>query len=79
MLLMMSCASNLKIEYVHEVPDIPAFPIFPQPNCVTFDEESETVSMPLWYWEAIARYKIDVDAIRNYLVGIGDYKKEKAK
>ncbi|MGP1602717.1 hypothetical protein [Treponema sp.] len=31
------------------------------------DEETETVSMPLWYWQRIAEYKIDVDAIENYL------------
>jgi hypothetical protein len=25
------------------------------------------VSMPLWYWQKVAEYKIDVDAIENYI------------
>jgi hypothetical protein len=34
---------------------------------VEYDEETDTVSMPLWYWQQIAEYKIDVDAARDYL------------
>jgi hypothetical protein len=28
--------------------------------------------MPLWYWQKIAEYKIDVDAIAEYLTRIGE-------
>jgi hypothetical protein len=34
---------------------------------VEYDEETDTVSMPLWYWQKVAEYKIDVDAIEEYL------------
>jgi hypothetical protein len=34
---------------------------------VEYDEETDTVSMPLWYWRLIAEYKIDVDAAEEYL------------
>jgi hypothetical protein len=43
------------------------FPVFPPPDPVTLDAETETVSMPLWYWEKVAEYKIDVDAIEKYI------------
>jgi hypothetical protein len=36
--------------------------------------------MPLWYWQKIAEYKLDVDAIRDYFVilrGYNDVKKMK--
>jgi hypothetical protein len=62
---MTACATT-KIEYVREIPAV-AFPVFPPPDCVEYDEETDTVSMPLWYWQKIAEYKIDVDAARDYL------------
>jgi hypothetical protein len=43
------------------------FPVFPPPDYVTYDEATDTVSMPLWYWQQVAEYKIDVDAARDYL------------
>jgi hypothetical protein len=46
---------------------VPAFPVFPAPDHVTLDEKTETVSMPLWYWQEIAKYKIGVDAVETYL------------
>jgi hypothetical protein len=52
---------------VYETPDVPAFPIFPSPDSVTFDEASETVAMPVWYWQKVAEYKISVDAIEKYI------------
>lgn len=65
-LSMTACASTPRIEYVHDVPAI-TFPVFPPPDCVEYDEATDTVSMPLWYWRDIAEYKIDVDAIEEYL------------
>jgi hypothetical protein len=62
---MTACATT-KIEYVREIPAV-TFPVFPPPDCVEYDEETDTVSMPLWYWQKIAEYKIDVDAARDYL------------
>jgi hypothetical protein len=63
-----ACATSVpRIEYVRETPDIQAFPIFPSPDSVTFDVASETVSMPLWYWQKIAEYKMSVDAIEQYI------------
>lgn len=46
----------------------PSFPEFPTPyvdgvSVVTFDEATGNVSMPLWYWKAIVRYKVDVDTV----------------
>lgn len=64
---MTACAGSPRIEYVYETPGVPAFPVFPPPDPVTLDGEKETVSMPLWYWQKIAEYKIDVDAIEEYL------------
>jgi hypothetical protein len=51
---------------VREIPAV-TFPVFAPPDCVEYDEKTDTVSMPLWYWQQIAEYKIDVDAIRDYL------------
>ncbi len=52
-----------------DICDIPAvvFPVFPAPEYASFDEETGLVSIPLWYWEEIAKYKISVDAIEIYL------------
>jgi hypothetical protein len=61
-----ACATT-KIEYVREIPSV-TFPVFPPPDCVEYDEETDTISMPLWYWQEIAEYKIDVDAVRDYLM-----------
>ena len=75
-LLTIACQTSQKIEFVHEVPAI-VFPTFPPPDCVTFDEETELVSMPLWYWLLIANYKIDMDAIEEYLDRLRELNREK--
>jgi hypothetical protein len=64
---MTACAT--KIEYVREIPAV-NFPAFPPPDCVAYDEATDTVSMPLWYWQKIAEYKIDVDTARDYLAAL---------
>jgi hypothetical protein len=61
-----ACKTTPRVEYIHEIPDV-IFPVFPPPDSVTYDEETDTVSMPLWYWQKIAEYKIDVDAIAEYI------------
>jgi hypothetical protein len=63
---MTACETIPSVEYIHEIPDV-AFPVFPPPDCVTYDDKSDLVSMPLWYWQKIAEYKIDVDAIDEYI------------
>jgi hypothetical protein len=65
MLSMATCATT-KIEYAREIPAVP-FPVFPPPDCVEYNEATDTVTMPLWYWQKIAEYKIDVDAAHDYL------------
>jgi hypothetical protein len=40
------------------------------PDCVVYDDETDLVSMPLWYWKKIAEYKIDVDAINKYFIAL---------
>ncbi|MDR0785575.1 MAG: hypothetical protein LBE74_06815 [Treponema sp.] len=52
------------------MPAVPAFPVFPPPDCVTYDEESDMVAMPLWYWQEVAEYKISMDAIREYITAL---------
>jgi hypothetical protein len=69
---MTACASEPRIYYVHEAPDTPAFPVFPPPDAVIYDEETDTVSMPLWFWQKITEYKISVDAICDYLTILHD-------
>jgi hypothetical protein len=61
-----ACKTTPGVEYIHEIPDV-NFPVFPAPDSVTYDDETDTVLMPLWYWQKIAEYKIDVDAIENYM------------
>ena len=63
--LITACVTKGKTEYIYIVPAVD-FPLFPDPEPVVLDEETETVSMPLWYWQRIAEYKIDVDAIEKY-------------
>lgn len=67
-----SCAGSPKVEYVRTAIAVPAFPAFPDPDPVTLDEGTETVSMPLWYWMKIAEYKIGVDAAEAYLKKAGE-------
>ena len=64
MLLITSCVTETKVvtKVVHDLPDA-EFPVFPDPEPVTLDEATETVSMPLWYYTKIAEYKADVDKI----------------
>jgi hypothetical protein len=62
----MTVCATAKTEYVREIPAV-SFPVFPVPDCVKYDVETDTVTMPLWYWQKIAEYKIDVDAARDYL------------
>lgn len=55
-LALISCTS-LPRESEPQVPD----PIAEDGTIlVTYDPETETVSMPLWYWKKIVRYIIDV-------------------
>ena len=76
MLSITACVT--KIEYVREIPAVD-FPIFPPPDCVTYDEATDTVSMPLEYWQRIAEYKIDVDAARDYLDYLRAHEKHKGE
>jgi hypothetical protein len=73
MLSMAACTSapeteiqiETQIEYI--IPNVPVFPVFPVPDNVTYDRKTDQVSMPLWYWQKVAEYKIDIDAIEEYL------------
>jgi hypothetical protein len=69
MLSITACASEPRIIYVHDAAVIPSFlfPIFPSPDSVQYDDATDTVSMPLGYWQRIAEYKISVDAIEEYI------------
>jgi hypothetical protein len=60
-----------RTEYTYDAPVV-TFPVFPPPDCVEYDEATDTVSMPLWYWQDIAEYKIDVDAVEMYLARLRD-------
>ena len=71
-----ACGTTPRVEYIHEIPDV-VFPVFPPPDCVTYDDDSDLVSMPLWYWQKIAEYKIDVDAIENYFNQLRQLQNEK--
>lgn len=76
MLSMTGCQTSPKIEYIHEVPNV-IFPVFPPPDSVTFDDATELVSMPLWYWQKIAEYKIDIDGIETYINALRELEKGK--
>lgn len=68
--LLSLCASCQSVpEPVPVVRPVVVFPVFPDPaGRVTM--EGGVVSMPLDYWLAIARYKLDVDAAESvYLLG----------
>jgi hypothetical protein len=69
LVILLACETTPRVEYIHEIPDV-VFPVFPPPDSVTYDEETDTVLMPLWYWQKIAEYKIDVDAIEIYIKGL---------
>ena len=73
-----ACETTPRVEYIHETPDV-SFPVFPPPDCVTYDEAGDIVSMPLWYWQKIAEYKIDVDAIEAYINQLRELNREKEK
>jgi hypothetical protein len=71
--LITSCKTIPQIEYIHEIPDV-IFPVFPSVDSATYDDETGIVSMPLELWLDIAEYKIDVDAIEEYLSGLRNIK-----
>lgn len=58
--LFLSCQS-VPPPVVERVRPVVVFPEFPAPDC-RVTESGGVVSMPLEYWLAIVRYKIDVDA-----------------
>lgn len=74
--LITACVTKGKTEYIYTVPDVD-FPLFPDPEPVVLDEATETVSMPLWYWQRIAEYKIDVDAVEDYLCKLRSMRSER--
>ena len=76
MLSTTACANVPRTEYAHDVPAV-VFPVFPPPDCVEYNEDTDTVSMPLWYWRKITEYKIDVDAIAEYLAKLREAGKPK--
>jgi hypothetical protein len=67
--LITSCKTTPRIEYIHEIPDV-VFPVFPSVDSVTYDDETNLVSMPLELWLDIAAYKIDIDAIETDIKGL---------
>ena len=73
-ILITACKTTPKVEYVFTIPDV-TFPVFPPPDCVTYDDKTDLVSMPLWYWQKIAEYKIDVDAIKIYFKQLREMEK----
>jgi hypothetical protein len=73
-----ACETTPRVEYIHEIPDV-TFPVFPIPDSVSYDEETDIVSMPLWYWQQIAEYKIDVDAVSAYINQLREIGREKKK
>jgi hypothetical protein len=78
LILIPGCGTTPKIAIVHEIPDV-VFPVFPPPDCVILDPETETVSMPLWYWQKVAEYKLDVDAIEEYVTRLREASDELQK
>jgi hypothetical protein len=67
--LITNCKTTPRIEYIHEIPDV-VFPVFPSVDSVTYDDETNLVSVPLELWLDITEYKIDVDAIEAYIKGL---------
>lgn len=57
--LLTSCASSPK----NEGPKIPD-PMVNGVSVVVYDETTNYVSMPLWYWKKIVRYFIDTTDIK---------------
>jgi hypothetical protein len=72
---MTACETTPRVEYIHEIPDV-VFPVFPPPDSVTYDDETDLVLIPLWYWQKIAEYKIDVDAIDLYIKQLREKEEE---
>lgn len=63
-LSMTSCVSTTKTVVIHDIPDV-TFPTFPDPDPVSVDMTTGVVSMPLWFYEKIGEYKVNVDAIEK--------------
>lgn len=55
MLVSVSCITSQKTSSTAVVLD----PIVNGESVVVYDESTDTVSMPLWYWKKIVRYIID--------------------
>ena len=61
-----TACETTRIEYIYDIPAV-TFPVFPPPDFVAYDPDTDMVIMPLFYWQKIAEYKIDIDAIKQYL------------
>lgn len=77
-ILWLSCAGTPKASPEYIVPAID-FPDFPPPSDALFDEEAGTVTVPLEWFAAVARYKIGVDEARGALARIESIYKEEAR
>lgn len=65
MLLLLSCETT-RVEYIRDVPEV-SFPIFPEVYNEIYDFRMRTVTVPLDWYAAISVYKVDVDAVEEYL------------
>lgn len=78
LILSTTACETTKIVVKAGTPDV-VFPVFPDPTPVTLDEKAAIVMMPLWYWQKIAEYKIDVDSIEEYLLRLQKEDSDKEK
>lgn len=64
------CSTTETVEEVI-VPDM-KFPEWPNPGQenFSFDDETDTISVPLNYWEKLFYYKNDIEALEEYYNGI---------
>lgn len=53
------CTSTPKNESM-AIPTLPPDPITSDGTCIViYDEKTDTVTLPLWYWKKIVRYMVD--------------------
>lgn len=66
--LLPSCVSKSEPVYIYRQLDLPEPPIFPAPVdendtvIAVYDDVSDTVTVPLWWWLNLADFKADYDA-----------------
>ena len=75
-LLMQSCATSRRPVYIYDVPYV-SFPTFPVPTETSFNDTTNTVTVPVEWYIQLAEYKTEIQAIEKFYKLLSEYEEAK--